>query len=254
VQSNGLCVSIISHNNGENVNQILPVLLECDEVTLIVLTINVRENVPVSIRLKEHERVRLIINDSPRSFAYNHNRAFTFSKHQFFCVINPDVIINYNPFPFLLETLDCGIGFNIGVLAPHVDVGAGEFQCNARKFPTPFGLLLRFLTVRSDSEVLPVGRIVRVDWVSGCLMLFRSEVYRRVQGLDESFGMYCEDLDICRRMSMLNLDVVVDGRCTVQHVGARKSHWHPIYFFKHVRSWVIYGARCWLKYPRYLFR
>ncbi len=38
-----------------------------------------------------------------------------------------------------------------------------------------------------------------MEWVAGSFIAFKSSSYRKVQGFDENYFMYCEDIDICYR-------------------------------------------------------
>lgn len=41
--------------------------------------------------------------------------------------------------------------------------------------------------------------IVFPDWVSGSLMMIRKKIFEKLEGFDEDFWMYYEDVDLCRR-------------------------------------------------------
>ena len=55
--------------------------------------------------------------------------------------------------------------------------------------------------------------LFRCDWVSGTCMVVRTAVLRSIGGLDEGFGSYVEDLDLCLRARDAGWDVatVVDA-------------------------------------------
>lgn len=44
------------------------------------------------------------------------------------------------------------------------------------------------------------GRPLRLDYITGCAMLVRREVFERVGMLDTAYAMYFEDADFCRRV------------------------------------------------------
>ena len=43
------------------------------------------------------------------------------------------------------------------------------------------------------------------DWVSGACILVRRDALVELGGLDEGFFMYCEDIDLCRRLQVVGL-------------------------------------------------
>ena len=73
---------------------------------------------------------------------------------------------------------------------------------------------------RNLPELPPAGA-VRVDYVTGCAMLVRRQVFELVGPFDENFFMYYEELDFCRRARSSGFGVYVVPAATVWHeVGA----------------------------------
>jgi GT2 family glycosyltransferase len=68
-----------------------------------------------------------------------------------------------------------------------------------------------------------IGRDVltpmQVDWVAGACLLTRRDLFERLQGLDESFFMYWEDADYCRRVTDAGFVCSYLPSATVLHVG-----------------------------------
>ena len=46
-----------------------------------------------------------------------------------------------------------------------------------------------------------------VDWVEGSFMLTKKEIWDALDGLDEDYFMYAEDIDFCKRVSNLSYDI-----------------------------------------------
>jgi GT2 family glycosyltransferase len=115
----------------------------------------------------------------------------------------------------------------IGVIGPRIYGADGGVELSARRFPTvATGLLgrssvaTRLLTAvgRTPQGVSgALGSNARVDWVSGACMLVRREAFEQVGGFDESYWMYWEDADICRRLKARGWDTMLCTDAEARH-------------------------------------
>jgi GT2 family glycosyltransferase len=55
------------------------------------------------------------------------------------------------------------------------------------------------------------------DWVSGSVIMTRKEIVRMINGFDEDFWMYYEDVDICRRVHEAGGKIAFFRNITVEH-------------------------------------
>jgi GT2 family glycosyltransferase len=55
------------------------------------------------------------------------------------------------------------------------------------------------------------------DWVSGSVMIMRKEVFDRLNGFDEDFWMYSEDIDLCKRARDLGGEIAFYSDITIEH-------------------------------------
>jgi N-acetylglucosaminyl-diphospho-decaprenol L-rhamnosyltransferase len=214
-------VSLVSHGHGRMVADVLHDLAGLPQIAHVVLTLNVPEVVP-AIPEEFRHRMTIIENPAPKGFAANHNAAFRHCGAPFFCVLNPDIRIHENPFPDLLALL----GRQEAALAvPMVVNSSGAVEDSVRHFPTPAGILRKALgSSRGNYAVVPDSRPFVADWAAGMFMLFRQDAYRALEGFDEGFFLYYEDVDICVRAWKQGLSVNVCPSAAVVHDARRESH------------------------------
>ncbi len=91
------------------------------------------------------------------------------------------------------------------------------------------------LTLRMDHEALSKADPIEVDYVTGCAMLIRREVFERIGLFDTRYFIYYDDADLCRRA----LDAGFSVWCVPQ-----AKMWHKVSLatkrdqptFRHLRA------------------
>jgi len=137
-------LSIVSHGQGDLVNNLLHSLdKHCQGFPVsIVLTLNIDEKTDW-LTPNPSFPLTVIKNHRPRGFGANHNTAFkSLGNTDYFCVMNPDIVLPANPFPGLISILGKP---TIGVVGPALIDSQGHLQDSCRKFPTPWRILRRTL-------------------------------------------------------------------------------------------------------------
>jgi hypothetical protein len=170
-----------------------------------------------------------------RGFAAGVNLAVAQSTAPFLMLLNPDTMVE-GPVIRILESW----------LAAHPDAGVagarvlnadGTVQPTARRFPdasTVFGGRTTWLSRRFPKNWLSKRNLVAahatpvdVDWLSGACLMTRRDVFDEVGGFDESFFMYWEDADYCRRVAEAGFRRVYVPTPPVRHVGGASAQHDP---------------------------
>jgi N-acetylglucosaminyl-diphospho-decaprenol L-rhamnosyltransferase len=229
-----ISISVVSHLQGSFVARLLTDFeYYCKGVTLeVILTINS----PEELSFTEHQYsfpLKIIHNLVPLGFGANHNNAFQLSDGRYFCVINPDIRLNMDPFPALLACLNDS---SISVAAPLAMGESGAAEDNARYFPTPLTILCKALGGCKGSDYNLKGEMVYPDWVGGMFMLFRSEIFEKVGGFDQRYFLYYEDVDLCARLRLLGYEIALCSAAQVIHHAHRSSHRNFKYLAWHLSS------------------
>ncbi|MBI3480404.1 MAG: glycosyltransferase family 2 protein [Nitrosomonadales bacterium] len=249
-----ISISIVSHLQGRLLNALL---LDLDKFSRsypleILLTLNLPETLPFSPDDFSCP-VNVYTNPAPLGFAANHNRAFARSSGGFFCVMNPDIRIEADPFRALL---DCLSDAAIGVAAPLVLGEDGAMEDSARHFPTPLKILCKAFGGCKGSDYSIADQVILPDWVGGMFMLFRREVYEQLGGFDQRYFLYYEDVDLCARLRLLGYEVALCPAAQVVHHAHRSSHRNLKYLRLHLASMLrFFMSRpflkiCWQKWLR----
>ncbi len=239
-----IAASVVSHGHGVMLAKLLEQVLAFPEIEQIVVTLNITE----SMDLPKDERITLIQNQDPKGFSANHNYAFTKCKSSYFCVLNPDIAFNANPFPCLLDSL---LDDSVGLVAPMVKNEAGRIEDSIRTFLTPISILRRRLLGHLDVYQFQKGDPnFCVEWVGGMCMLFPSSAYAAMNGFDEQYFMYVEDADICTRLWLAGYKVLACPSAVVIHDARRASRKNWQHFRWHITSLFRYFWKYTGRLPR----
>lgn len=147
-------------------------------------------------------------------------------------LLNPDTEVTPGALDELVGYAEANDG--VGVVGPQLRYPDGSVQSSRRRFPSlqlamvestwaqagaPRALLDHYyVRDRSDDETCDV------DWVVGAAMLVRRAAIERVGGLDEqSFFMYSEELDWCKRIKDAGWRVAYHPRARIVHHEGQSS-------------------------------
>jgi N-acetylglucosaminyl-diphospho-decaprenol L-rhamnosyltransferase len=124
---------------------------------------------------------------------------------------------------FLDETPEAGA---VGARLVHAD---GSFQHSAFAFPGLMQIFWDFFPIHHrllDSRLngryprrwYEAGRPFPVDHPLGAALMVRGETLQQVGGFDERFFMYCEEIDLCRRIKQAGLTIYCQPRAEIVHL------------------------------------
>ncbi len=83
-----------------------------------------------------------------------------------------------------------------------------------------------------------------VDWVSGCALFIRQDLFSRLGGFDEDFFLYFEDVDLCHRAKNLGYEIIVTEKMRLTHLGGRSLKQSAARKRHYYRSQDIYFKKC----------
>ncbi|MGG2043246.1 glycosyltransferase family 2 protein [Burkholderia gladioli] len=193
-------------------------------------------------------------------YARGHNLPIEQVQSRYHLILNPDIELAPDSLERALDFLDAHP--DVGLLTPRIDDEAGRIQHLCRRYPTLLDLFIR--------GFLPSGfrryfrrRLARLEmrdligesnlvWdppiVSGCFMLFRAQILRRLKGFDSRYFLYFEDYDLSLRTREIARIAYVPAVHVIHHGGgaSRKG-------FAHIRMFVAsafkfysrFGWRLW---------
>lgn len=229
-----ISASIVIYNEDEKILQrVIQNFLSLEfEKELIIV-----DNSPVN-HLKKFCKsfdVEYIFSGQNIGFGSGHNLAFTKLKKEsdLHLIINPDIYfdtLEMEKFLLWLYTTQ-----EVSLATPFICNPDGSSQNVVRNIPTPLGLIKRKLKIDYDEIKIDKGKIVSIPFAHGCFMAFQTEVFRQLDGFDERFFMYMEDVDIFIRAKRYG-ESVMNTNYYLYHEYRKASSKNLLLFLWHLRS------------------
>jgi len=145
-------------------------------------------------------------------------------------VANPDVTWSAGALDELLAAAARWPG--AGCLGPAIRTTGGQLYPSARAFPS-LGRGIGHAVFGWWWPTNPWTRAYRAEvgspvegptgWLSGSCMLLRREAFDAVSGFDPSYFMYCEDMDLCRRLAEAGWSNVYVPSSVITHEGGHAT-------------------------------
>lgn len=216
-------------------------LIPYSQIEKIIVTLNIPEDTPIPI----NEKVLILRNSKPKGYGENNNNAFKFNSSKLFCILNPDIVFEDNPFPALIENMHHQ---NADLIAPKIINHNHNEEDSMRFFPSPLMHFKKLLGI-SDGRYISKDDIVFPDWIAGMFMLFNSDSFKKLDGFDTNYFLYYEDVDICMRLAILKMKIVGLQKVYVIHNAQRMSRRNLRYALWHMQSIIRYYFKYSFKVP-----
>jgi GT2 family glycosyltransferase len=181
-----------------------------------------------------------------------HNLAIRDSvrRHQYHLVCNPDITMGDDTLRVLAQALDERP--DIGLCAPRVHGTDGQLHYLCKRPPSPADFVLRrfapdswFQRRRDYYEMRDHSYSEEMEptFMSGCFMFFRSEVLRVLDGFDERFFLYMEDVDLSRRAKQVARNLYYP-RTTIVH-GHERGAYKSLRLFSYFATSIVRYFNKW---------
>lgn len=173
----------------------------------------------VKLIKQKFPKILIIENSKNLGFAAGANvgiRRALKEDSDYIFLLNNDTLINQRALVYLIKVI--GEEQKIGIVSPTL-----KFKKQGRLFFDLGGRINWFLG-RTSHQELTTQEFKKVrsekifpEYVSGCAMLVRREVFERVGFFDEDFFLYFEDVDFCLRSKAAGFKIVLVPKAIIFH-------------------------------------
>lgn len=163
-----------------------------------------------------------IKNNNNNGFSNGCNFGKKIAKGNYLLFLNADTIISHEALKVLYETYKNHS--EIGILSCLQIDKKNRFFNQNNKFPSFFQIFgitrffYRFFLKKRNNKINSIqNEIFYPDWVTGALIYISKDWFDKVNGWNEDYWLYFEDVDICKRISQINGKVAVTREATISH-------------------------------------
>ncbi len=207
-----------------------------------IVIVNNDSQVKLSSNVFEDKKVIVINNEKNVGFAAGVNIGIKKALSQgaeYVLLLNNDTITHSNFIQPLVSFLEKNKDF--GIAGPVI-----EFSKNGKKLFDLGGKVdfLKGRTSHHNVRAIHKKDPFEVDYVSGCCMLIKREVFEKVGYFDEHYFLYYEDADFCIRAKEKEYGVAVVPRALIFHqLSESGGTASPTTFYNLIKSSTIFGRK-----------
>ncbi len=176
--------------------------------------------------------VRFLPADTNVGFSKGNNLGAEASQGEILFFLNPDTLVRAAAIHALHDALLAHP--RVGLVGPALFRADGSLQASRRTFPTPLTGFLESTWLgriwpdnpwarRYHCRAWPAAFQQRVDWLEGAAMMMRRAAFAEIEGFDEGFFMYSEELDLCRRLQVSGWTMLYCPQARIRHYGGSSS-------------------------------
>lgn len=185
--------------------------------------------------LQKYPKVKLIANSENFGFSKGNNMGVKQALGDYVCILNPDTMVPEDAFEQLLSFSDQQE--KLGIVGCKLIDGAGNFLPESkRNVPTLWNAFKKLIGWSKDyyAEKINLNDSGEVDILVGAFMLMKRNLYIQLNGFDEDFFMYGEDVDLSFRAQKAGFKNWYIGNLSVLHFKGEstlKNHLYRERFF-----------------------
>jgi GT2 family glycosyltransferase len=209
------------------------------------------DNSPVPIDDELFRIPRIIYKWTGKNIGFGaaHNIAIKLieEKSDVHIFLNPDIFFGVDVIGAIAEYMR--INVNVGAAMPKILYKSGEVQRVAKLLPTPVNLIFRrFIPENNftkkinnhyELHTLADDKVTVVPSLSGCFLACRTSLLQKLNGFDERFFMYLEDIDLVRRIGDAS-DTIYFPHVSVFHGYQKGSYKSGKLLLHHISSAIQY--------------
>ncbi|MEJ7569069.1 MAG: glycosyltransferase family 2 protein [Gaiellaceae bacterium] len=234
-------IVIVCHNNRGEIDRCVESVLDLG-CSVFLIDAASRDDSAAHVR-ERYPAVHVVELAENRGFGAAANDGFELARTRYVLLINADAWPESGAVESLVAAADRTP--SLGAIGPRLVYADGSDQRSIFGYPQSPTTLGAFVAlpgvidrlyalwqrIRGRKERRRAAHDVVVvphsEFVSGAALLVRREAFVAVAGFDRRFFMYCEEIDLCRRLRHTGWTIAFHPRATFAHVGGASTSQEP---------------------------
>lgn len=111
-----------------------------------------------------------------------------------------------------------------GIVAPRLVTTNGAVQRWSTGFEvTLWDIVKNNVGLIASKSLWDASTKTQTDWVSGAALAIKKSVFENINGFDENFFMYFEDVDLCKRVTEMGKKIFILPNIKILHIGGQST-------------------------------
>ena len=237
-----ISIIIVSFNNLSFTKNCLESIIKYSSgvsYEIIIIDNNSTENIEEVTN--QFDKIKLIKNESNKGFAFANNQGLKIAQGKYALILNNDTIFTENTLKTLFDYAEKrNEKAFYGCRLLNTD---GSFQESVMNFPSVWNVFTDsfFLSkIFKNSKVFNKNAVsfskqndlVEVDVLKGAFIFGRLSDFLELDGFDERFYFYSEELDLCKRFKNNGGKVYYFPKTSIIHIGGATVKKDELFFYK----------------------
>lgn len=169
-----------------------------------------------------------VINAENKGFGHACNIGMKNATGNLYLMLNSDTIVHKDAIDICAEYLSANSNAGAAGCKTLLSDGSLDHNCK-RGLPTPSASLYYLLGLdkkypdspkyaRYHATYMDENKLNEVEVLSGSFMMIKKEVIDKIGGFDEDYFMYCEDVDLCYRITSAGYKLIYIPTASILHL------------------------------------
>ncbi|WP_348798906.1 glycosyltransferase family 2 protein [Flavobacterium adhaerens] len=215
-----ISIIIVNYKSWNPLRKCLESILSANNSNIkfeVIIVDNFSDDNQLETFKKEFDTFIFIKSASNLGFAYGCNLGVKQAKGKYLLFLNPDTTIASNTLEVLYSTYNTQP--EIGILSCLQRNKNNHFYNQKNIFPSLFHLfgISRHIYRKTSTHFDTKETVFYPDWVSGAVIYMSQDLLKQVNGWNEDYWLYYEDVEICKKISLKNMKIAVTRNTTIHH-------------------------------------